>query len=424
MALTFARERRLASIALAVVAAHVVADAFVSPEPGVGWRDHGAPAAAAAAALGIGFVVVRLGSAGLFAATVAALGVWSLVGAGIAAANVTGGRARIDDATGLSLGIVGVVLIGVGAHALWRTRRNDGRWVLRRIGRLALAVVLTAWVVVPVAIAIAATHRPRGSVEPVALGRPARDVTLRTADGLSLRAAYVPSRNGAAVLLFPDKAGSAAHARMLVRHGYGVLSVDMRGYGQSDGDPNAFGWGATPDVDAAVTYVSSRPDVRRGAVGGLGLSVGGEVLLEAAAGNPGLLAVVSDGAGERSIRESLIRGAAAALVLPLQAVETVAVAALSGDLPPPGLQDVVPRIAPRPVLLVFAGRGGGGEELNRTYGSRAGVGTELWEIPEAEHTGGIRARPAAYERRVVSFLDRALDIDASVDISRSTAPSP
>ncbi len=211
---------------------------------------------------------------------------------------------------------------------------------------------------------------------------------------------------------------------MLVRHGYGVLAVDMRGYGESDGDPNAFGWGATPDVDAAVAYVVSRPDVRPGAVAGLGLSVGGEILLEAAAGNAGLRAVVSDGAGERSIRESLTRGVSAALVLPLQAVETAAVAALTGDRPPPGLQDIVPRIAPRPVLLVFAGRGGGGEELNRTFGSRAGVGTELWEIPEAKHVEGIRARPAAYERRVVSFLDHALGVDPSTDPSGVSSGSP
>ena len=40
---------------------------------------------------------------------------------------------------------------------------------------------------------------------------------------------------------------------MLRRHGYGVLLVDMRGYDGSDGSPNVFGWGATADIDAAVT---------------------------------------------------------------------------------------------------------------------------------------------------------------------------
>ena len=393
------------------MALHVFADQFVSFEPGVGWRDHVVPAAVAATLLGVSLVVVRWGRAGLIASTMVVLGAWSLVGAGIAVANAVSGRLLFDDITGLLLGVPGVVLIAVGAHVLWRTRSREGRWLLRRIGRVGLAALVAVWLVIPVAVAIVATHRPRGAVESPSLGRPARDVALRTADGLSLRGAYVPSRNGAAVVLFPDIAGTAGHARLLVRHGYGVLAVDMRGYGASDGDPNAFGWNATADVDAAIAYLGSRPEVRPDAIAGLGLSVGGEVLLDAAAENAALRAVVSDGAGERSIRESLTRGIAAALVLPLQTVETAAVVALTGDLPPPGLQDVLPRIAPRPVLLVFAGRGGGGEELNRTYASRAGVGTVLWEIPDAKHVEGIRARPAAYERRIVSFLDRALGVD-------------
>ena len=92
---------------------------------------------------------------------------------------------------------------------------------------------------------------------------------------------------------------------MLARHGYGVLLVDMRGYDGSEGDPNAFGWGATNDIDAAVAWLRRRADVDPGRIGGIGFSVGGEQMLEAAAGNARLRAVVSEGAGERSVRESV-----------------------------------------------------------------------------------------------------------------------
>ena len=404
------RARRVALLALAAVALYVVVDGFGAPEAGTRWDDHIVPTVVPLAVLGLAAVLVLRARAGVVAATALVLGVWSLVGAGLAAADAADGRIRADTVTGLLLGAAGLVLVTSGFRLLWRSRRRDGRWVARRLGVLVLAVVLVVWIVLPVSIAIVATHRPRGTAEPVQLGRAAREVTLTTKDGLALRASYVLSRNGAAVVLFPDRAGTAAHGRMLVRRGYGVLAVDTRGYGQSEGDPNVFGWGATPDVDAAVAFLAAQPDVTNGRIGGLGLSVGGEVLLEAAAANPGLRAVVSDGAGERSVRESASRGAAAALVLPLQAVQTVAVAVLSGDRPPAGLQDLVGRIAPRPVLLVLSGKGGGGEELNRTYAERAGAGTELWEIPEATHVSGIRTRPIAYEERVVSFLDRALDV--------------
>ena len=404
------RARHVALLALAIVALYVIVDGFAAPEAGTRWEDHVVPTVVPLAILGLVAVLVLRARAGVVAATALVFGVWSLVGAGIAAVDAADGRVRADTVTGLLLGAAGLVLVTSGFRLLWRSRRRDGRWVARRLAIGVLAVVLVVWIVLPVSIALVATHRPRGTAEPLQLARAAREVTLTTKDGLALRASYVPSRNGAAVVLFPDRAGTAAHGRMLARRGYGVLAVDTRGYGRSQGDPNVFGWGSTPDVDAAVAFLASRPDVRDGRIGGLGLSVGGEVLLEAAAANPGLRAVVSDGAGERSVRESATRGAAAALVLPLQAVQTAAVAVLSGDRPPAALQDLVGRIAPRAVLLVLAGKGGGGEELNRTYAARAGAGTELWEIPEAGHIGGIRARPAAYEQRVVAFLDRALDV--------------
>jgi hypothetical protein len=94
--------------------------------------------------------------------------------------------------------------------------------------------------------------------------------------------------------------------------------------------------------------------------------------------------------------------------LPEAAVQTVAVAAMSGTGPPPSLTDLIPRIAPRPLLLIYAGHGTGGEELSPTYFRAARQPKSLWKIPEARHLGGLEARPVAYESRVVGFFDRAL----------------
>ena len=75
---------------------------------------------------------------------------------------------------------------------------------------------------------------------------------------------------------------------------------------------------------------------------------------------------------------------------------------------PAPLDRLVPRISPRPILLIEAGHGQGGETLNPLYLERAGEPKEYWLLPEASHTGGLEARPAEYERRVVGFLDRYL----------------
>ena len=70
---------------------------------------------------------------------------------------------------------------------------------------------------------------------------------------------------------------------MLIRHGYGVLLLDRRGEGASEGDYNAFGWSGEPDLRAAIAFLRRQPDVDPARIGGLGLSVGGELLLQTAA---------------------------------------------------------------------------------------------------------------------------------------------
>src|SRR5205823_14789780 len=112
------------------------------------------------------------------------------------------------------------------------------------------------------------------------LGAPYEAVSFEAGDGLRLDGWFVPSRNGAAVIVYPGKKGTQNHARMLVRHGYGVLVFDRRGEGTSEGDPNALGWGFDRDLKGALAFLRGRPDVDANRIGGLGLSVGGEALLQ------------------------------------------------------------------------------------------------------------------------------------------------
>jgi uncharacterized protein len=317
-----------------------------------------------------------------------------------------------DDFSGLAMLAAGIALLAVGCIALWRSRRLDERRLRRYTRRVLVAVVgsvVAFEVVVPVALAYVVTHASRSGVPTAHLGAPHENVSITSAGGLELRGWYVPSRNGAAVIAFPGRTEPQPHARMLVRHGYGVLLFDRRGEGQSEGDPNGLGWGMARDIAAATAFLQARPDVEQGRVGGLGLSVGGEVLLEAAAETDGLRAVVSEGAGIRSLREALeLRGVSQWLTAPYWAITSAATSVFAGRLPPPSLEDLVSRIAPRPIFLVHAAHGQGGEELNPDYFAAAGDPKELWRIPDGGHTGGIEARSGEYERRVVGFFDRAL----------------
>lgn len=67
---------------------------------------------------------------------------------------------------------------------------------------------------------------------------------------------------------------------MLVAHGYGVLLLDPRGQGGSDGDVVL--WAGDQDLLAGAAYLQRRPDVDSDRIGAMGFSVGGEMLLRAA----------------------------------------------------------------------------------------------------------------------------------------------
>lgn len=403
---------RLTTTAIALIALHVVDDVFLQPEPGTTAADHLLGGLILLAILLVGLACFHRGHAGMRGTVTLALGVLGLTVAAEGLLAMTEGVLARDDYSGLLAGAAGLVLLGGGAVTLWRSRRRDGGRA-RRLGRRALVVASgvagAVVVVVPVAAAYVITHVTLLSPGDVDLGVPHEEVTVTTADGLDLQAWYVPSHNGAAVIAVPGASETPRHARMLVEHGYGVLLLEHRGTAESPGAPNLLGWNRTPDVHAAVAFLRGRPDVDAGRVGGIGLSVGGETLLQAAAESTDLRAVVSEGAGIRTLGEHhAVEGAKRWVELPSVAVAMAATSAFAGQGPPPALQDLVPRIAPRPLLLISAGHGVGGEELNAQYAVAAGGHATWWEIPEARHTAGLSTRPDEYERRVVGFFDDAL----------------
>jgi hypothetical protein len=408
------RETRALRAAMAVIALAIVDSSFVHPEPGTSAGDHlasGLVPLAIAAVLALTYPRLRPGLRGTVALVCGVLALTAGVVDGFR--HVAIDRLAGDDLTAMLAGAAGAALVVLGLLTLWRTRRLDER-PMRRYGRRAIvgiaALVVGFLVVFPVAFAINATHRARTAVDAPDLGRAYERVSFTTSDGLRLAGWYVPSRNGAAVIAVPGRSGPVAHARMLARHGYGVLLFDRRGEGESDGDFNAFGWGGDTDIKAAVTFLAGRPDVNAARIGGLGLSVGGEMMLETAAEDERLRAVVSEGAGVRSLAEHWDDPGPAAAQRPFSdwVVQTLALTVLANRAPPPGLSGLVEDIAPRPLLLIRGLDGQQQEVLNRVYYDAAREPKTLWEVSGAGHTAALSAQPREYERRVASFFDRAL----------------
>ena len=405
---------KLFRLATALIGLHIADDNFLQPEAGTSAGDHlvsGLVPLALLALAAWGFPRLPGAGRGGLALLIGPLG----IATGIEAAhyaNQVGPSG--DDFTGLLAIPVGLLLIGLGAVTLWRTRNTEAHhaWRYGRRALLGFAGLAAAlFIVFPTSFAYVTTHTARAVVPQNKLGADYEDVSFTTSDGLELEGWYVPSKNGAAVISFFGRKGPQRPARMLAEHGYGVLVFDRRGEGESEGEPNAFGWGGDRDVKAAIDFLQGRPDVDPERIGGIGLSVGGEMMLEAASETDELKAIVSEGAGARAFGEEMdqdIDGAGKYLNAIGSAVKNGAISVFANQAPPPNLKDVVERIAPRPVMFIAAPNSKHGEELNRGYYQAAREPKTLWEIPESSHVGGMDARPVEYERRVVGFFDEAL----------------
>jgi pimeloyl-ACP methyl ester carboxylesterase len=281
-------------------------------------------------------------------------------------------------------------------------------------GIVALLIVgaILFYVVLPVSYAQSVAHPVRSPVRtmPADLGLPYKDVSFKTADGLTLHGWYIPSQNGAAIIaahgIGGNRTGCLELAQVLVQEGYGVLLFDLRAHGESEGDTTTYG-GA--DVQAAAVYLKGQDDVDPDRIGAFGVSLGGLVVVQAAADSQDIRAVVADGAAPATFSDLPRPGILAHwLDLPFQWTtfqvwkhEGVNVSAVP-------ITEAVAEIAPRPVLLISGARSRFERDLQLKIYAAAGEPKTLFEIAEAGHTGGWAAQPGEYREKVLTFFGQAL----------------
>jgi alpha-beta hydrolase superfamily lysophospholipase len=236
-------------------------------------------------------------------------------------------------------------------------------------------------------------------------------------DNLRLAGWFVPSKNGATVILLHGYGGNRTqmlwHAERLVEAGYGVLLYDERGSGESEGDRRSLGWQDSEDVGGALAYLRSRPDVDASRIGIGGCSAGGQIALSSAARYPEIGAVLADGPGIVSVADyPPPHNWATALLIWSEFNYDLILEARLQVRRPPAIVDSIGQIAPRPVLLITAGTSipfFGNEAWHvRHFYEHAGENTELWEIPEAYHCDGPNWQPEEYARRMLALFDEGL----------------
>jgi pimeloyl-ACP methyl ester carboxylesterase len=346
-----------------------------------------------------------------------ALGVAALaipVGIGIGGPHLVKAGFAAMTIAGLAILLGGLVILGAGIG--WLVRAT-GPWT--RIGALAAATLVQLVMTWTLGQAVAATNvpqRPLGSARPADYGLEYRDVSFAAADGVRLSGWYVPSHNHAAVVLLHG-AGSTRtsvlpQAIVLARHGFGVLLYDGRGHGRSAGRAMNFGWYGDEDINGAVAFLMRQNGIDRRRIAAVGMSMGGEEAIGAAAANRRIRAVVAEGATNRVAADKAwlpdefgMRGVASEW---LEGLTYSFADLLTAAAPPVSLHDAVRAAAPRPVLLIAAGSVPDESRADRYVQSASPETVSVWVVPRTGHTAALETSPVEWESRVTGFLDRAL----------------
>jgi pimeloyl-ACP methyl ester carboxylesterase len=248
-----------------------------------------------------------------------------------------------------------------------------------------------------------------------AAAAPARDLALRSSDGLALAATYWPGRTptSPAVLLIhgngASRAALAGNAAWLAGQGYAAMTLDLRGHGQSEAAPKSFGLHESRDAAAALAWLKRKGHRK---VGVVGVSLGGASALLAEGGPLPAEAIVLQ-AVYPDIRRAIgnriagLIGRMPALVLePLLSYQ----ARLRLSVAPE-------RLSPVAALPDFGGAvfaiGGGEdghtppEEIRALYAAAPGA-KALWIVPGLDHRQVCELQSEEYRRRLLAFFEATL----------------
>jgi dipeptidyl aminopeptidase/acylaminoacyl peptidase len=231
------------------------------------------------------------------------------------------------------------------------------------------------------------------------------DVSFPTKDGLVLRGWFAPGKNRDAVVfvhgLTANRVAFLGEGEALSHHGHGVLLYDSRASGESDGHLATFGDRERLDVEGALDFLASRPEIDKGKVGLFGCSVGGTTVALVGATDPRVRAVLLGPTWLSLEAEAHASDRFAGVGLAVVRLAGVDVDALRPV-------DIVRGIAPRPLLMISGSLDDDTPPSVMEALQAAAPGSDRWVVPGAGHCRYIDASPTDYLRRLDDFFDRSL----------------
>jgi uncharacterized protein len=251
---------------------------------------------------------------------------------------------------------------------------------------------------------------------PATYNLPYEDVEVMSPDGLKLEGWFVPSQNGAVIMMQHGYKSTREEllneAEMMYRHGYGILLTTVRAHDHSEGEMITFGMNEVKDLEAWYQYLIARTDIDPDKIGILGNSYGGMLAIEYAAQNKNIKALVADCAFS-SLNDTVSTTVEYFTDLPAFPFAPLIVfwAERESGFKTEDIDATkwIAQISPRAVFLM---QGGADVVISADSGQRlydaAGEPKELWFDPDLGHVQFDKERAAEFEKRVSAFFDQYL----------------
>ncbi|QHS10612.1 alpha/beta hydrolase [Sinimarinibacterium sp. NLF-5-8] len=240
------------------------------------------------------------------------------------------------------------------------------------------------------------------------LDTPAQDVWIDAQDGSRLHALYLPAQaplRGTVLHLHGNAENITSHIHLvswLPAHGYAVLALDYRGFGQSQGHATLDA--IHQDAATALAWLAAQDRAQTGALIVLGQSIGASVALRMVATSPlraQVAAVIADSpfaSYRRIAREKL---GDVWLTWPLQWPLSLLICDRYAS------EAVIAQLAPTPLLLIHGTRDPviADTHAQRLY-ARAAPPKTLWLLPDTGHIQALRQ--LSVQQRLLDWLSRTL----------------
>ena len=257
-------------------------------------------------------------------------------------------------------------------------------------------------------------NRNTPNKNPADFGLTYEEIQVTTSDNMVLNGWYMASQNSALIIMQHgykwNRAGHLEEAAMFVNAGYGVLISSVRAHDVNPGEKITFGAEEMKDLEAWTQFVGTLLDIDQNKIGMLGDSLGGSMVIQYAARNKNINAVVAHSAFSslQDTIETSIRHYTGLPPFPFAPmIKFWAELDLGISIDAIDAKKWIPEISPRPVLLihslddeVISGESG------QLLFDAALEPKQLWLEEGIDHADFDIALPDEFESRVVGFFNQ------------------